>query len=199
MDDPNPDPLPVDENTTDTGGSNEGNTTVAVNGTVSLQALQQKEAELTDTPLMKLIKASIRTLPNVEVEQIVPGRADNPANAKRVESIVSASDWNYLFTERSAEYTYENFLKAVGKFPAFCGDYEDGRDADLICRRSLATMFAHFTQETGGHNPASEVPQWRQGLVCVREMGWTEEMRNGYNAECSLDTMAGESLPVREI
>ena len=34
----------------------------------------------------------------------------------------------------------------MGKFPAICGDYEDGRDADLICRKTLATMFAHFTQ-----------------------------------------------------
>ncbi len=195
VDDPDPDPLPVDENMTDTGGTDDANTTVTVNGVVSLQALQQKEAELTDTPLMKLTKASIRTLPNEEVDQIVPGRADNPANVKRVESIVSPSDWSYLFPERSPEYTYENFLKAVGKFPAFCGDYDDGRDADTICRRSLATIFAHFTQETGGHNPATDVPQWRQGLVYVREMGWTEQMRNGYNAECSLDTWQGKAFP----
>ena len=38
------------------------------------------------------------------------------------------------------------FLQAVGKFPAICGDYADGRDADTICKRTLATMFAHFTQ-----------------------------------------------------
>jgi chitodextrinase len=31
---------------------------------------------------------------------------------------VKASDWEYLFPMRAASYTYSNFLKAVGKFPA---------------------------------------------------------------------------------
>ena len=196
VDDPDPDPIPVDGGDgTSSGTQDDGNGTVAVNGVVSLQALQEREATLTDTPLMKLTKASIRTLPNEEVEKIVPKHADNPDNVKRVESIVSESDWNYLFPERSPEYTYENFLKAVGKFPAFCGDYDDGRDAEAICRKSLATMFAHFTQETGGHNPGTEIPQWRQGLTYVREMGWSEDMKGGYNAECSLDTWQGKAYP----
>ena len=29
-------------------------------------------------------------------------------------------------------------------------------------RRALATMFAHFTQETGGHNPHADEEEWRQ-------------------------------------
>jgi chitodextrinase len=196
VDDPTPDPLPTDDNTTDTSdGASTDDGIVASGGTVSLSALQETEAALTDTPLMALTKASIRTLDNAEVEQIAPLRAENPANVKRVESMVSEADWEYLFADRSPEYTYENFLKAVGKFPAFCGDYDDGRDAEAICRKSLATMFAHFPQETGGHNPASNVPEWRQGLVYVREMGWDETMRGGYNAECSLDTWQGQAFP----
>ena len=63
------------------------------------------------------------------------------------------------------------FLQAVGKFPAVCAEYTDGRNSEDICRRTLATMFAHFTQETGGHNPAGEVEEWRQGLVYLREAG----------------------------
>ena len=55
-----------------------------------------------------------------------------------------------------------------------CQDYADGRDAEAICRRTLATMFAHFTQETGGHNPNGEVAEWRQGLVYLREAGCSE-------------------------
>ena len=51
------------------------------------------------------------------------------------------------------------FLQAIGKFPAVCQDYTDGRDSEAICRRTLATMFAHFTQETGGHNPGGEVEE----------------------------------------
>lgn len=133
-----------------TSTTTEENTTVASNGTVSLETLQAQEEALTNTPLMEQVKVSIRTLDNVEVERIVPLRAENPSNVRRVESIVTMEDWDYLFPQRSSEYTYDNFLKATGKFPAFCGDYEDGRDAELICRKSLATMFAHFAQETGG-------------------------------------------------
>ena len=55
-----------------------------------------------------------------------------------------------------------------------CQDYAAGRDAEAICRRTLATMFAHFTQETGGHNPNGEVAEGRQGLVYLREAGCSE-------------------------
>ena len=40
-------------------------------------------------------------------------------------------------------YTYENFLKSVGKYPAIC------RSA-ATCPKILANMFAHFQQETAG-------------------------------------------------
>ena len=71
-------------------------------------------------------------------------------------------------------YTYENFLKAVGKFPVLCADSENGQDADGICKKTLATMFAHFVQETGEHANQSDVAQWQQGLHSVREMGLNE-------------------------
>ncbi|WP_394327796.1 glycoside hydrolase family 19 protein [Aeromonas salmonicida] len=83
----------------------------------------------------------------------------------------------------------------MAKFPAFCGDYSDGRNAEAICRKSLATMFAHFAQETGGHESWRPEPEWRQGLVWVREMGWTEQMRGGYNAECRPDVWQGQQWP----
>jgi len=180
----------VETNTTNTGGN-------ASEGTheISLATLQQQEAVLTDTPLMQLVKESIRTLDNNEVELISPQRVDNPTNVKRVEALVSSEQWEYLFPQRSAEYTYKNFLKAVGKFPSFCGDYSDGRDANGICQKSLATMFAHFTQETGGHTAGVEIPEWRQGLVHVREMGWDESMRGGYNSECNPDIWQGQRYP----
>lgn len=56
-------------------------------------------------------------------------------------------------------------------------------------------MFAHFTQETGGHTAHWETPEWRQGLVHVREMGWDENMRGGYNGECNPDTWQGQTWP----
>ena len=125
------------------------------------------------------------------VEAIRAEDPANPANVQRVEAIVSVADWEFLFPRRAPEYTYEYFLKAIGKFPAFCGDYADGRDADAICRKALATMFAHFTQETGGHTVAWPEPQWRQGLVYLRELGWSEDMANGYGL-CDTDTWQGE-------
>ena len=61
-------------------------------------------------------------------------------------------------------------------------------DSAATCRAVLATMFAHFAQvttitttyllniypylqETGAHNPSGGVPQWRQGLHYVEELG----------------------------
>ena len=163
--------------------------------TVKLSDLQKREVELTSSDLMKQVKNSIATLDNVEVEKVVAGRVENPNNVKRVEQIVSADDWDFLFAKRAAEYTYQNFLKAVSKFPAFCGDYQDGRNAEAICRKSLSTMFAHFGQETGGHTAHWDVPQWRQGLHWIREMGWNEAMRGGYNGECNPDTWQGQTWP----
>lgn len=160
---------------------------------INISTLNAMEQALTDTQAMQQVKRSIRTLANAEVELIQPGRSANPINVKRIEAIINASDWDYLFPYRAAEYSYTNLLQAVGKFPAFCGGYDDGRDADLICRKSLATAFAHFTQETGGHTSHWEVPEWRQGLHWLREMGWTEQMRNGYNSECNPDTWQGQT------
>ena len=50
-------------------------------------------------------------------------------------------------------YTYTNYLKAVAKYPAFCGDAAADSSADLdeLCMQAMASMFAHFAQEVGGH------------------------------------------------
>lgn len=163
--------------------------------TMKASDLAKKEKELTDFPLMTSVKETIRTLDNAQVEMIEPGRAANPDNVKRVEGIVKASDWEYLFPLRAQAYTYSNFLKAVGKFPALCKTYDDGRDSDAICRKELATMFAHFAQETGGHESWRPEAEWRQALVHVREMGWSEGQKGGYNGECNPDVWQGKTWP----
>ncbi len=163
--------------------------------TINASDLAAKEKALTDFPLMEAVKSSIQTLDNSAVEQIEPGRAANPANVKRVESILKEADWDYLFPMRAPEYTYSNFLKAIGKFPAVCGTYTDGRDSDAICRKTLATMFAHFAQETGGHESWRDIPEWRQALVYLREVGWTEGQKGGYNGECNPDVWQGQTWP----
>ncbi|HCM9219955.1 TPA: PKD domain-containing protein [Enterobacter hormaechei subsp. steigerwaltii] len=163
--------------------------------TIKASDLAKKEKELTDFPLMASVKETIQTLDNAQVELIEPGRAANPDNVKRVEGIVKASDWEYLFPLRAQAYTYSNFLKAVGKFPALCKTYNDGRDSDAICRKELATMFAHFAQEIGGHESWRPEAEWRQALVHVREMGWSEGQKGGYNGECNPDVWQGQTWP----
>lgn len=163
-------------------------------GSITLSELQATETALTSDTLLSYVKSSIRTLDNAYVEAIMPGNSDNPENVKRVEHIVSEQDWDYLFPRRAPEYTYTNFLKAIGKFPAFCGTYSDGRDAEAVCRKALATMFAHFTQETGGHTAAWPEPEWQQGLVYLRELGWSETMANGYGL-CDPSTWQGNTYP----
>ncbi|MBV4368636.1 glycoside hydrolase family 19 protein [Erwinia phyllosphaerae] len=162
---------------------------------LSRSELEKAETQLTSGGLMSEVIASIATLDNDRVEKITAGAKDNPSNVQRVEKIIDAARWDYLFPRRDAAYTYDNFLKAVGKFPRLCGDYTDGRDADQICRKTLATMFAHFSQETGEHNVHGDVPEWRQGLHWVREMGWVEGQPNGYNGECNPDTWQGKAWP----
>ncbi|MGX9079776.1 chitinase, partial [Klebsiella pneumoniae] len=129
---------------------------------LSQSELDAWEQALTDFPAMAAVKASIATRDNAVVEAVAPGLALNPANVKRVEGLLSESQFNFLFPLRAPEYTYRGFLQAVAKFPAFCGDYSDGRNAEAICRKSLATMFAHFAQETGGHESWRPEPEWRQ-------------------------------------
>jgi len=163
--------------------------------TMKASDLAKKEKELTSFPLMASVKETIQTLDNAQVEMIEPGRAANPDNVKRVEGIVKASDWEYLFPLRAQAYTYSNFLKAIGKFPALCKTYGDGRDSDAICRKELATMFAHFAQETGGHESWRPEGEWRQALVHVREMGWSEDQKGGYNGECNPDVWQGQTWP----
>ena len=144
------------------------------------------EVDLTNSAFFRTVKASVRTLANDQVEKVQPGAAANPLNVKRVERLMPSSRWDFYFAVRDPSYTYTGFLRAIAKFPAICDNYTDGRDADAICRHSLATMFAHFGQETGDHNSSLPVPQWRQGLKYLREIGCNETGAGcGYNAECA--------------
>ncbi|AOY02238.1 chitinase [Jeongeupia sp. USM3] len=141
---------------------------------------------MTNNDFFRTVKASIRTAPNAVVDAVAPGKTDNPLNVKRIERLLPEAKWEYLFPRRDASYTYQRFLQANAKFPAICDDYKDGRDADAICRHSLATMFAHFAQETGDHNRNDTVPEWRQALKYLRELGCEETGPGcGYNTECA--------------
>ncbi len=154
------------------------------------------EAKLTDTALFRAVKASIATRANSVVTAVAPGLASNPENVKRVEKILPVSQWEYLFSQRDKSYTYTGLLQAIAKFSGVCMTYTDGRDSDAICRKTLATMFAHFTQETGAHDPNSATPQWRQALYFVRESGCSESTYGcPYNNECNPTTWQGQTWP----
>lgn len=168
---------------------------------VSKVDLQAAEAAKTADPMYAIWAKALETRPNSIVEAIDVGVATNPDNVKRVERVFPRSEWDFLTQMAAPEYTYTKFLRAIGKFPAFCGDYTDGRDADAICKKSIVTAFAHFAQETGGHiakdnvwdNPLA-LEEWQQALVHVREMGWSEG-QPGYTTGCGQNDWQNRRWP----
>jgi chitodextrinase len=159
--------------------------------------------------LIAHMRDALRVLPDADVDAVVPGRAANPSNVRRVESIVNEQKFDDLFPVRHVKYSYVNFLRGIAKFPAYCGDYTDGRDANAICRKLLATSFAHFVQETGAnwpsltpaqvrsgyadHNNAvlakmpqdTGIPFWKEALWFLRESGYEEGSAVGAYQQCA--------------
>jgi len=150
------------------------------------EALAREKQLKHEYPLFKAVADTVSTLDNDVVEEIRPGRRENPDNVRRVEFIVTEENFNDLFPRRHKAYTYRRLLQAIGKFPAVCGYVGKEDKSDAICRKTLATMFAHFAQETGNHNPSDkEYEEWRQGLSSVREQGCTDTSPGcGYNSNC---------------
>lgn len=177
---PNPDPVP-------------GEFTIIPDGKggflIPRSELTAYEASQTNTELFKWVRSDIETRDNAIVEAVSPMKSSNPENVQRAEMIVDEAMWEFLFPLRNEQYTYTRFLQSIAKFPAFCRTYTDGRNSDDICRRSLATMFAHFVQETGANAPNWEVtqgvPRWRQGLYYLREMYKDENVHDMTYSKCS--------------
>ncbi|CCQ12832.1 Chitinase [Pseudoalteromonas luteoviolacea B = ATCC 29581] len=170
---------------------------------LSKQQVMQAEQQKTAASMYAVWAKALRTANNQIVDAIRVGNPNNPTNVKRVERVFGQAQWQFLTQMAAPEYTYERFLKAVGKFPAFCGDYVDGRDADAICKRSIVTAFAHFAQETGGHIAKSNVSdnplgleEWQQALVHVREMGW-KEGQEGYTTGCGQNDWQNRRWPCK--
>ncbi|EGR2796952.1 carbohydrate-binding protein [Vibrio navarrensis] len=168
---------------------------------VSRAELQAAEQAKTANPMYAIWSQALQTRPNSVVEAIEPGASSNPENVKRVERVFPQSEWDFLTQMAAPEYTYTRFLRAVGKFPAFCGEYSDGRNSDAICKKSIVTAFAHFSQETGGHiakdnvsdNPLA-LEEWQQALVHVREMGWSDGQA-GYTTGCGQNDWQNQRWP----
>ena len=80
------------------------------NGPPSLKGAEQRETELTDSPLFNMVKASIATLPSPKVDMIAPEKgASNPDNVRRVQSIMSEDQYDFLFAVRDKAYTYTRY------------------------------------------------------------------------------------------
>lgn len=94
----------------------------------------------------------------------------NMKNVQLVQSIFPASQWPVAFPHANSVYTYDDFLKAVGKFPTFCNDNNiSGNTLEQTCKRELSTIFAHWGQETGKRDP-NVGEFWTQGLYYVEEI-----------------------------
>ena len=163
--------------------------------------IEKVEQAKASSPMYQVWSQALRTAPNSIVEAISPGLNSNPSNVKRAERVFPNHEWDFLTHMAAPEYSYTRFLRAIGKFPAFCGQYTDNRDADAICKRSIITAFAHFAQETGGHiakdntsdNPLG-LEEWQQALVHVREMGWSEG-DTGYTTGCGENNWQNKKWP----
>jgi hypothetical protein len=97
---------------------------------------------------------------------------ENFENVQRVKQHLSENQFDELFPIRDKDfYTYNGFLRAVAKFPAFCNDFNEEtddvlniKDIDQVCKRELSTLFAHIAYESGKNDPWFGVNLFMQGL-----------------------------------
>ena len=76
--------------------------------------------------------------------------------------------WNSFFTIANPFYTFENFLRAASRFPAFCNELhvDEGWTLDEMCQQELITLFAQIQTETGKHETAGVYTD-TYGLYCI--------------------------------
>lgn len=91
-----------------------------------------------------------------------------------MKSVFTQADWDAGFAFANSLYSYDVFLQAVAKFPAFCNETNTGQDLDTSCKRELAALFAHIVQETGANAP-NWGELWKQGLYWVEEIACAGE------------------------
>jgi len=103
----------------------------------------------------------------VNLDKISPDSSANPDNVKRIERLMPRANFEKTFPRTAHHerlngfdpadvYSYSNFLKAAAVIPAYCGDFNDYpgtkttemANPDNLCKRMLATTFAHAVQET---------------------------------------------------
>jgi len=113
--------------------------------------------------ILALRESTSCTLDNSQVEAIAPGSPSNPLNVKTVERVLPESKFKEFFPKRNSAYTYSNFLRAIGKYPAICKNASN-------CGKILAGMFAHFQQETAGLFYLEEID--KSSAYCAQWTDW---------------------------
>ena len=75
-----------------------------------------------------------------------PADWESLPNVQRVKEVMPLSIWENWSANLDSIYSYDSFLRAVSKWPAFCGEtYQPlGYDLDKTCKRELATLFTHI-------------------------------------------------------
>jgi len=78
------------------------------------------------------------------------GQLEGFENVDRVKLVFSEADWDETMADANEHYTYEAFLRAVAKFPAFCNESNSplNYDLDSTCKREIAALFAHMMSES---------------------------------------------------
>ena len=92
--------------------------------------------------------------------------------------LISSTDWEKLFPDREAQYSYGAFLQAVAQYPYFCNEFEPKiqnlRDVKTACKRELSTLLAHMIYESGDYDGfnwnATETEIFDQGLAYGRDV-----------------------------
>ena len=109
---------------------------------------------------------------------------NNQDNIKRIMRVFTNAQWDDLFSKSNSVYQYEEFLKGAWKYPYFCNENLISTESlDETCKRELAGIFAHYAQETGMHSTWEDVPEWKQGLFYLHEIGCGEQpVCTGYTA-----------------
>ena len=73
-------------------------------------------------------------------------------NVERVKANFPRStfnEWTDVTADANYYRQYENFLRAVAKFPAFCGE-SNGFSINESCKREIATLFTHMLTASDG-------------------------------------------------
>jgi chitodextrinase len=118
-----------------------------------------------------------------------------PPNLHTVTAVLPLEKWNKLTsflgqnepanTFDKESYSYNNFLRAAGRYPFFCAEKGVFPTVIEACKREIASIFAHGAQETGAHSDTSSYQPWQQAFAAIRE-------QNCYPNGC-VDMKASES------